>query len=91
MKSQLEQVGFLMPRHPLNSFETKKHYQNEPQFNGFYSRNNLPMKNTKVKVGDLVRIQKYKNIFAKGYIPNWSEEVFGSDNVRMRADVRKSM
>ena len=30
----------------------------------------------KFKVGDLVRILKYKNIFAKGYTPNWSEEVF---------------
>ena len=28
------------------------------------------------KVGDDVRISKYKNIFAKGYAPNWSEEVF---------------
>ena len=28
------------------------------------------------KVGDHVRICKYKNIFAKGYTPNWSEEVF---------------
>ena len=28
------------------------------------------------KVGDHVRISKYKNIFAKGYMPNWSEEVF---------------
>ena len=30
----------------------------------------------KFKVGDYVRISKYKNIFAKGYMPNWSEEVF---------------
>ena len=30
----------------------------------------------KCKVGDHVRISKYKNIFAKGYRPNWSEEVF---------------
>ena len=30
----------------------------------------------KFKVGDHVRISKYKNIFAKGYVPNWSEEVF---------------
>ena len=30
----------------------------------------------KFKVGDHVRISKYKNIFAKGYMPNWSEEVF---------------
>ena len=28
------------------------------------------------KIGDIVRISKYKNIFAKGYVPNWSEEVF---------------
>ena len=27
----------------------------------------------KFKVGDHVRISKYKNIFAKGYTPNWSE------------------
>ena len=30
----------------------------------------------KFKVGDHVRISKYKNNFAKGYMPNWSEEVF---------------
>ena len=33
-------------------------------------------KDPKFKVGDLVRISKYKNIFAKGYIQNWSEEVY---------------
>ena len=33
-------------------------------------------KGPKFKVGDHVRISKYKNIFAKGYMPNWSEEVF---------------
>ena len=33
-------------------------------------------KNPKFKVGDHVRISKYKNIFAKGYAPNWSEEIF---------------
>ena len=32
-------------------------------------------KDPKLKVGDYVRISKYKNIFAKGYMPNWSEEV----------------
>ena len=29
----------------------------------------------KFKVGDHVRILKYKNIFAKGYVPSWSEDV----------------
>ena len=33
-------------------------------------------KDPKFKVGDRVRISKYKNIFAKGYMLNWSEEVF---------------
>ena len=33
-------------------------------------------KDRKFKVNDNVRISKYKNIFAKGYAPNRSEEVF---------------
>ena len=33
-------------------------------------------KHRKFKVGDTVRISKYKNIFAKGYTPNCSEEIF---------------
>ena len=33
-------------------------------------------KDSKLKVGDHVGISKYKNIFAKGYTPNWFEEVF---------------
>ena len=33
-------------------------------------------KDPKFKVGDNVRISKYKSTFAKGYIPDWSEEVF---------------
>ena len=33
-------------------------------------------KDPKFKIGDIVRISKYKNIFAKDYIPNLSEEVF---------------
>ena len=37
---------------------------------------NLNKKDPKFKVGDHVRIWKYKNIFAEGYTPNWSEELF---------------
>ena len=33
-------------------------------------------KDPKFQVGDYVRISKYENIYAKGYTPNWSEEVF---------------
>ena len=39
-----------MPPHSLTNFEIQKHYQNEPRFNGIYSRDNLP----KVKDGAYV-------------------------------------
>ena len=31
-----------MPSHPLTDFEIQQYYQNEPRFNGVYSRGNLP-------------------------------------------------
>ena len=39
-------------------------------------------KDPKFKVGDRVRISKYKNVFAKGYVPNWSEEVFSVNKIK---------
>ena len=33
-------------------------------------------KDPKFKIGYIIKISKYKNIFVKGYTPNWSEEVF---------------
>ena len=39
------------------------------------SKKDTNNKDPKPKVGDRVRISKYKNIFAKGYTPSWSEEV----------------
>ena len=33
-------------------------------------------KDSRFKVDDRVRISKFKNIFAKGYTPNWSREIF---------------
>ena len=39
-------------------------------------------KKPKFKIGDHVRISKYKNIFAQGYTPNWSEEVFVVNKVK---------
>ena len=38
-------------------------------------------KDSRFKVGDRVRISKFKNIFAKGYTPNWSSEIFIVDKV----------
>ena len=34
-----------------------------------------------LKVGDRVRISRYENIFAKGYAPNWSSEIFIVDKI----------
>ena len=44
----------------------------------FYAEYNVDFnaKDPKFKKGDHVKISKQKNIFAKGYAPNWSEEVF---------------
>ena len=39
-------------------------------------------KDPKFKVGDNVRIWKYKKNFAKGYIPNWSKEAFVIKNFK---------
>ena len=39
-----------MPTHPLTNFEIQTYYQNEPKFNGVYSRNNLP------KIKDVVYV-----------------------------------
>ena len=39
-------------------------------------------KDPKFKIGEIVRISKYKNIFAKGYTPRWSKEFFVIKNVK---------
>ena len=47
-----------------------------------HSKKEVNDKDPKFKVGDHVRISKYKNIFAKGYTPNCSEEVFISSKIK---------
>ena len=42
-------------------------------------------KSSKFKVGDHVEISKYKNIVAKGFAPNWSEEVFVVSRIKNTA------
>ena len=53
-------MGFLIPPHPLTNFEIQKYYQNEPRFNGVYSRNNLPKK---IKDGAyVINLDEYANV-----------------------------
>ena len=48
-----------MPSHPLTNFEIQKYYQNEPRFNGVYSRDNL----TKIKDGAyVINLEEYSDI-----------------------------
>ena len=42
---------------------------------------NAIKKDSRFNVGDRVRISKFKNIFAKGYTPNWSREIFIVDTI----------
>ena len=49
-----------MPPHPLSNFEIQKYYQNEPKFNGVYSRDNLP---NKIKDGAYaINLDEYSDI-----------------------------
>ena len=48
-----------MPSHPLTNFQIQKYYQNEPRFNGVYSRDNLP----KIKDGAyVIHLDEYSDI-----------------------------
>ena len=48
-----------MPPHPLTNFEIQKYYQNEPRFNGVFSRDNLQ----KIKDGTyIINLDEYSNI-----------------------------
>ena len=49
-----------MPPHPLTNFELEMYYQNEPSFNGVFSRNNLPKK---IKDGVyLINLDEYADV-----------------------------
>ena len=53
-------MGFLIQPHPLRNFEIQKYYQNEPRFNGVFSRNNLPKK---IKDGAyVINLDEYADI-----------------------------
>ena len=52
----------------------------DDNFTKYIEESNI--KNPKFKISDHARISKYKNIFAKGYAPNWSEEIFIVNGVK---------
>ena len=70
-----------MPPHPLTNFEIPKYYQNEPRFNGVYSRDNLP----KIKDGTyIINLDEYSDIgtyWVAFYMQNNNVTYFGSFTV----------
>ena len=58
MAFQLKEA--LIPPHPLTNFEIKEYYENEPTFNGVYSRDNLPKT---IKNGAyVINLDEYANV-----------------------------
>ena len=70
-----------MPPHPLTNFEIQKYYQNEPRFNGVYSRDNLP----KIKDGAyVINLDEYSDIgthWVALYVNNNSVTYFDSFSI----------
>ena len=58
----------------LSSIKMKPKNVKDDSFTEYFEESNK--KDPKFKRSDHVRISKYKNVFVKGYTPNWSEEVF---------------
>ena len=86
-----------MQPHPLTNFEIQKYYENEPKFNGAYSRNNL----SKIKDREyMINLDEYESIetywivlyinpknvtyfvsFGVEHIPKDIRKFFGSKNI----------
>ena len=70
-----------MSPHPLTNFEIQKYYQNEPRFNGVYSRDNLP----KIKDGTyIINLDEYSDIgthWVALYIGRASPKDLNNNNV----------
>ena len=71
-----------MPPHPLTNFEIQKYQQNEPKFNGVFSRDNLP---NKIKDGAyIINLDEYSDIgtpWISLYVKNYDFTYFDSFGV----------
>ena len=71
-----------MPPHPLTNFEIQKYYQNEPKFNGVFSRDNFP---NKMKGGAyIINLDEYSGIgthWISLYVKNYNITYFDSFGV----------
>jgi hypothetical protein len=68
----------------IRTTPSKVNSKNEPKiFSALYDPKTIEddMINFKFKIGDTVRLSKIKNIFSKGYTPNWTDELFIVDQL----------
>ena len=81
-----------MPRHPLTNFKIIKYYNNNPRFNGVYSRDNLPKI---IKNGEyIVNLDEYevvgthwislhlRELHSKSNIPKEIKKVIRNKNIK---------
>lgn len=59
-----------------NQVNKENEYKVRENLYGKFGLHQIPIKAPKLKVGDSVRISKASRVFKKGYLPNWSEEIF---------------
>ena len=64
---------------PIDVKNNKRVYIDE--HNKKVTTNSSSSERSRFKVGDRIRISKFKNIFAEGYTPNWSREIFIVDKI----------
>ena len=87
-------MGFLMPPRSLTNFEIQKYYENEPIFNGVFSRDNMPKKK-KIKDGTYVtNLDEYADVgthwiafflfdsFSVKHVPEEIKEFVGNINIK---------
>ena len=73
----IDQLDDTVNKHNITYHSTIKMKPIDVKSNTYIeSSKEINEKYPKLKIGDTVRISIYKNIFAKRYTPNWSEEVF---------------
>ena len=51
-----------LPPHPLTNFEIQEYYQNEPRFNGVFSKDNLPNNNNIKNGAYVINLDEYHDI-----------------------------
>jgi hypothetical protein len=60
----------------MTPVESSKKENESIVYKNLYRESEMVKKSNKFKVGDKVRISKWKGTFEKGYLPNWTTELF---------------